>query len=449
MAILLRLLVAAGRLRHTHGRLYQFELFKNLRRSRRAAGAAGRRVRVSRTVVLLGLTSMFTDISSEMVAAILPLYLVFGVGLSPVQFGVVDGLYQGITAPARLLSGVLGDRWRRHKEVATAGYGLSTLTRLAMPLAGGSLPALTGVVMADRVGKGIRTAPRDAMISLSSTPANLATSFSVHRALDTLGALLGPLVAFGILALAPRGYDAVFVASFCFGVIGVAILWLFVDNRHAGAAPQAADPAWERPTLREAAALLGRRRFRTLVAIGGGLALVTVSDGFVYLLLQRRVDFDETLLPLLYIGTALAYMLLAVPTGHLADRIGRARVFLGGYVMLLLVYVVLLAPDAGLAQVLVCLALFGAYYAATDGVLMALASTLVPRNLLGTGLALLVTATSLGRLVSAVAFGALWTWSAPETAIAAFAAGLVVAVLLAAVAFVRTRGDAGGAPAAA
>jgi MFS family permease len=440
--------------------LYQFELFKNLRRSRRAAGATGRRARVSRTVLLLGLTSMFTDISSEMVAAILPLYLVFGVGLSPVQFGVVDGLYQGITAPARLLSGVLGDRWRRHKEVATAGYGLSTLTRLAMPLAGSSVPALTGVVMADRVGKGIRTAPRDAMISLSSTPESLATSFSVHRALDTLGALLGPLVAFGILALAPRGYDAVFVASFCFGLIGVAILWLFVDNRHGAPPPpppaqtaadafEHADPAWERPTLREAAALLGRRRFRTLVAIGGGLALVTVSDGFVYLLLQRRVDFDETLLPLLYIGTALAYMLLAVPTGHLADRIGRARVFLGGYVMLLLVYIVLLAPDAGLVQVLLCLALFGAYYAATDGVLMALASTLVPRNLLGTGLALLVTATSLGRLVSAVAFGALWTWSAPETAIAAFAAGLVVAVLLAAVAFVRTRGDAGGGPVAA
>lgn len=139
--------------------MYQFDLFKTLRKRRRpATGRAG--MRVSRTVVLLGLTSMFTDISSEMVAAILPLYLVFGVGLSPVQFGVVDGLYQGVTAPVRLLSGILGDRWRRHKEVATAGYGLSTLTRLAMPLAGGSVPALTGVVTADRVGKGIRTAPR-------------------------------------------------------------------------------------------------------------------------------------------------------------------------------------------------------------------------------------------------------------------------------------------------
>lgn len=432
--------------------MYQFDLFQTLRKRRRVPGARPPRARVSRTVVLLGLTSMFTDISSEMVAAILPLYLVFGVGLSPVQYGIVDGLYQGVTAPIRLLSGVLGDRWRRHKEVAAAGYGLSTLTRLAMPLAGNAVTALTAVVMADRVGKGIRTAPRDAMISLNSTAANLATSFSVHRALDTFGAMLGPLVAFAILALAPRSYDAVFVVSFCFGVIGFAILWLFVEDRRGEPpdvpveAPAAADvpvaePAWERPTWRETVALLGRRRFRVLVAVGAGLALVTVSDGFVYLLLQRRLDFDENLLPLLYIGTALAYMLLAIPTGYVADRFGRARVFVAGYVMLLLVYLLLLAPAAGIAQLAGCLLLFGAYYAATDGVLMAIASSLLPARLLGTGLAVLVTATSLARLVSAVVFGALWAWVAPDTAIAVFAGGLVVAVIVAALTLVRTRRD--------
>jgi MFS family permease len=391
---------------------------------------------------------MFTDVSSEMVSAILPLYLVFGVGLSPLQFGVVDGLYQGVAAPVRLLSGVIGDRWRRHKEVAVAGYGLSTLTRLAMPLAGSAVAALTAVVMADRVGKGIRTAPRDAMISLSSTPENLATSFSVHRALDTLGAMIGPLLAFVILALAPRAYDAVFVVSFCFGVVGLAILWLFVENRSAAAAPPAArdveasaaiaHAAVQRPSLRDAAALLGRGRFRVLVVIGAGLAVVTVSDGFVYLLLQRRLEFDANLLPLLYIGTALSYMLLAIPTGYVADRLGRARVFVAGYVMLLLVYGLLLAPGAGTLQLVACLALFGAYYAATDGVLMAIAGSLLPQSLLGTGLALLVTATSLGRLVAAVAFGALWSWAAPETAIAVFATGLALAIVAAAVTFART-----------
>jgi MFS family permease len=430
--------------------LYQFEFLQTLRRRRRGAAPGGRRPRVSRTVVLLGLTSMFTDISSEMVAAILPLYLVFGVGLSPVQFGVVDGLYQGVTAPVRLLSGVLGDRWRRHKEIAVAGYGLSTLTRLAMPLAGNAIGALTAVVMADRVGKGIRTAPRDAMISLSSTPQNLATSFSVHRALDTLGAMLGPLVAFLILALAPRAYDAVFVVSFCFGVVGVAILWLFVESRRDDRVPPVPDPQTatdelqglgERPSLRDAARMLGRGRFRVLVAIGTGLALVTVSDGFVYLLLQRRLDFDENLLPLLYIGTALSYMLLAIPTGYVADRIGRPRVFVAGYAMLLLVYGLLLVPDAGTPLLVACLLLFGAYYAATDGILMAIAGSLLPKGLIGTGLALLVTATSLARLVSAVAFGALWSWAAPETAIVVFATGLALAIVVATVTFARTRSD--------
>ena len=345
----------------------------------------------------------------------------------------------------RLLSGMLGDRWRRHKEVAVAGYGLSTLTRLAMPLAGNAVTALTAVVMADRIGKGIRTAPRDALISLNSTPENMATSFSVHRALDTLGAMLGPLVAFAVLALAPRAYDAVFVVSFCFGLVGLAILWLFVERRRgdppalAASGDEAAtvEPALDRPSPRDAVALLGPGRFRVLVAIGAGLALVTVSDGFVYLLLQRRLNFDENLLPLLYVGTALAYMLLALPTGYVADRVGRGRVFVAGYVMLLLVYGLLLAPGAGTLQLVACLLVFGAYYAATDGILMAIAGSLLPRALLGTGLALLVTATSLGRLVSAVAFGALWTWAAPETAIAVFAVALTLAIAGASLAFAR------------
>jgi len=393
--------------------------------------------RVSRTVVLLGLTSMFTDISSEMVAAILPLYLVFGLGLSPLAFGVVDGLYQGVAALVRVASGVIGDRWRRHKEVAAVGYAISAVSRLAMPLVGGAWTALGAVVMADRTGKGIRTAPRDAMISLSSPPDGLATAFGVHRALDTAGAMLGPLVAFGILALAPRGYDAVFVASFCFALIGLAILWLFVENPPAQPEPA---PAAPRPTLRGAAGLLGERRFRRLVLVGTALSVATVTDAFVYLSLQDALDFEVTLLPLLYIGTALVYMLAAVPIGRLADRIGRAKVYVGGYVVLLALYGMLLAPASGAAQIVACLLLLGIYYAATEGVLMALASTQLPPGLRGTGLSVLVTGTSLGRLGSAIAFGALWAASGTATALAVFAVVLALTTAGAAIALRRTEG---------
>lgn len=380
--------------------------------------------------MLLGLTSMFTDISSEMVAAILPLYLLFGLGLSPLQFGVVDGLYQGVAALVRVASGVIGDRRGRHKEVAIVGYGLSAITRVAMPLVGSAWTALGLIVMADRTGKGIRTAPRDAMISLSAPREELATAFGVHRALDTAGAMLGPLVAFGILALAPRSYDAVFVASFCFALIGLAILWLLVDDpgrRQARAAKAAREPA---PTFRGAAKLLAAPGFRRLAIAGAALSLATVTDAFVYLSLQDRIGFDVTLLPLLYIGTALVYMCAAVPIGRLADRAGRARVYLAGYVVLLAVYVVLLAPGAGTGQLVVCLVLLGIYYAATEGVLMALATTHLPETMRGTGLSVMVTGTSLGKLFSAIAFGALWAASGPSTALAVFGGALVVAIVV-------------------
>ena len=428
--------------------MYQVQNAKSLLGQRRGRRPRGRRV--SRTVVLLGLTSMFTDISSEMVVAILPLYLVFGLGLSPVQFGFVDGLYQGVSALVRIAAGVVGDRWRRHKEVAAAGYGLSALTRLALPLVGGAWTAIGAVVMVDRIGKGIRTAPRDAMIALSSKHDDLAAAFGVHRSLDTAGAMLGPLVAFGILALAPGGYDAVFVASFCFALIGLAILWLFVDRNPRADAGEGTEPAPPQPperppSLRDALALLGRGRFRLLVLVGTGLALATVSDAFVYLSLQQRLSFEVALLPLLYIGTALVFMVLAVPAGLLADRLGRLRVFLAGHVLLVLLYLMLLLPVAGASQAVAATILLGAYYAATDGVLMALASTLLPASMQATGLAVIVTGTSVGRLLSAIAFGALWTWTGTDVALIAFAATLAVAVTVAALLPI---GDRGGGDAA-
>lgn len=389
----------------------------------------GRRVgpKVARNVVLLGLVSMFTDVSSEMVATILPLYLVYTLGFSPLQFGIVDGLQQGAAAIVRVAGGFAADRTRRHKEVAVAGYGLSAFARLGL-LFTQSLQALSAIVFLDRTGKGIRTAPRDALISLSSDRDSLGVAFGVHRALDTAGAMIGPLIAFGLLWLNPGDFDAVFVVSFCAGLVGLALLVLFVENRPVPVADAA------HVSLRSAVRLLGRRRFATLTVVGGALAVFTVSDGFLFLALQRHLDFEERLLPLLFVGTAAAFMLLAIPVGRLADRVGRGRVFLAGYIPLLAAYSLLLLPGFGSAEIPLYLLLLGLYYAATDGVLMALASATLPAALRGSGLALLVTGTSLGRLLASVVFGTIWTWQDVETAIAAFAVGLVVAMALAAAA---------------
>ena len=390
-------------------------------------------LRVGRNVILLGLVSLFTDVSSEMVATILPLYLVYTLGLSPTQFGVVDGLYQGSAALVRVAAGFTGDRLRRHKEVAGVGYLLSALVK-PLFLAAGSASAVGGLVLADRIGKGIRTAPRDALISLSAPRAELGTAFGVHRALDTTGAMLGPLVAFVLLALAPRAYDAVFVVSFFVALVGLAILFLFVER------PVDAEPLERQDvSVRGAAMLLGARHFRTLVVVAAVLGLTTISDGFLYLNLQRRLDFDPAFFPLLYVGTALVYMLLAIPVGRLADRVGRLRVFVAGYGVLLAAYLALLLPTVGPAQALPYLLLLGCYYAATDGVLMAIASSYLPPSLRGSGLALLVTATSLARLLSSVVFGIVWASLGVNVAVVLFSAALLAALTLSAAALRRMR----------
>ena len=398
--------------------MYQVANLRELLRLR------GRRIRVGRNVVLLGLVSFFTDISSEMVAAILPLYLVYTLGFSPLQFGVVDGVQQGAAAIVRVLGGFLADRTRRHKEVAGLGYGISAFSRLGLLFAN-SVQALGGIVFLDRTGKGIRTAPRDALISLSTERDQLATAFGVHRSLDTAGAMLGPLIAFSLLTITPGDFDVIFVVSFCAALVGLGLLVLFVENRPVLA------PEDSPVSVVAAARLLGTPRFRVLVAVAGALGLVTISDGFLFIALQRRIDFEPRLLPLLFVGTALAYMLLAIPVGRVADRFGRGRTFVGGYLPLLAAYGLLLLPAGPSAEIPVYLVLLGLYYAATDGVLMALASATLPPPLRGSGLALLVTSTSLGRLLASIFFGMIWTWYDVETAIAVFAIALCTAIVLA------------------
>ena len=410
--------------------MYQLENVTTLFRAARV----GRRLHVGRNVLLLGAVSFFTDISSEMVATVLPLYLIYTLGLSPVQFGVIDGVYQGSTAIVRLAGGVFADRWRRYKEVAAFGYGLSAICRPALVVVGGAWGALTAVLLLDRTGKGLRTAPRDALISLSTPPQNLGAAFGVHRSLDTAGALVGPLLAFAILALAPGAFDAVFVVSFSFALIGLGVLVLFVENR-TGIEPETERELLRRPSFRSGLRLAIEPGFRRVVVLASGLALATISDGFVYLLLQRRVDFDPTYLPLLFVGTATAFMLLAVPVGSLADRVGRGKVFLAGYAILVVIYFSLLLPALGVIGLAIILVALGAYYAATDGVLMALVSTTLPAEVRASGLAVLVTGTSLARLLASVAFGALWSAYSAETAVATFAVALAIAAVAAMLSF--------------
>ena len=411
--------------------MYQVEAWSALRRARRDAGGGFLWLHVRRNVWALGFTSLFTDVSSEMVATVLPVYLVLYLGLTPFQFGIVDGLYHGVTALLRLASGVAVDRGGRCKEIALAGYGASAVSRLALLAAGASWPLIAGVVAFDRAAKGARTVPRDVLISLSSRPDGLATAFGVHRALDSAGAMLGPLIALAILAALPNAFDVVFVASFSVAVVGLGVLLLFVTNAERPPAPAPA-PASATP-LAAGRRILEVPGLLRLTVAATMLGAATVSDGFLYLLLQREAGFNPGLFPLLYVGTSGCYLALAVPAGGLADRIGRQRAFLAGYGLLAAAYAATMQSGIGLPGVAACLLLLGAHYALTDGVLMAFASGRLPPQRRGRGLALLTTAGSLARLLASVVFGALWTRYGAATAVPVFLIALVAAMAVAAV----------------
>ncbi|MFE5805834.1 MFS transporter [Streptomyces sp. NPDC056491] len=379
------------------------------------------------TVFALGLVSLVTDVSAEMVTAVLPLYLMAGLGMSPLAFGALDGLHQGATAVLRLAGGRIADRTRRRKLVAGTGYALSAACKAALLFV--ATPwSVAAVLAADRTGKGLRTAPRDALISLSVPPGEQGRAFGVHRALDTAGALLGPLAAFGILWVAVDGYEAVFTVSCCIAVLGVLLLALFVREAPAPA------PAPARPPLRPVRTLLRLPGLRRLCLTAAALGLFTVGDAFLYLLLQRRLELSAAFFPLLPVGTAAVFLLAALPVGRLADRLGRRRVFLCGHVLLLGSCLLLLAPvPAGALLVVGVLAPLGLFYAATDGVLMAAAGPLLPAELRTTGLAVLQTAQALARFAGSLLFGAAWTLWGPGRALGLAAAGLLLSLAAVAV----------------
>jgi MFS family permease len=323
---------------------------------------------------------------------------------------------------------------RDHKLIAGLGYGLSALCKPLLLFAQ-SLGPLGVVLALERTGKGLRTSPRDALISLSTPAESRGRAFGVHRAMDTTGAVLGPVAAFLILRAAVDGYHAVFGVSACVAVLGVLVLVLFVPGKRqlqAEGLSGVADAPGRKPVnLREAAALLRLPRLRALTGCAVLLGLTTVSDAFVYLLLQHRAHIGEEWFPLLPLGTSAVFLLLAVPAGVIADRIGRRIVFLAGHAGLLAGYALLLWAPATPALAYLVLALHGTFYAATDGVLPAAVADVVPEELRGSGLALVGTGQALARFCCSLAFGAAWTVWGDTRALSGAAVGLLLCAVVA------------------
>ncbi|HEU5331839.1 MAG TPA: MFS transporter [Actinocrinis sp.] len=382
------------------------------------------RLRVPRNVLALGLVSLLTDVSAEMITSVVGYYLLVYLQVSTVTVGFLDGVYSAVPVLLSIVAAYLADRYQRRKLLAGLGYGLSAVSKLGFPLVGRSVGGLGLVQGSDRLGKGLRTAPRDALISLSSPGPIQGRAFGVHRMMDTIGAFLGPLIAVVALSMsvAATAFDAVFVVSFCIATIGLLALMLLVtDHREPLAKPGAV-------SLRSGLRLLADRPFRRLCLAAALLAAAWISDTFVYLVLQQRLQLTAVGYALLAVCTSGSYLLLAIPLGRIADRIGRRRVFLGGYVALLAVYLLLAGPVSGLPLLVIALPIHGLFYAMTDGVLMAHAGPVLPRHLRTAGLAVLQSARALGAFCASLAFGFAWEAVGARTVVYYFAAALALAL---------------------
>lgn len=389
------------------------------------------RAKVSAIIYFIGLTSLMTDISSEMVASVLPIYLFTVLRLSPFEFGLIDGLYNGSTAIVRLAAAYLSDRTQQHKTIAFIGYLLSALSKCGLLVAGvAGWASVAAVILVDRVGKGIRTAPRDALIAENATADNIGAAFGVHRALDAAGALIGPLLATGMLLWLPKRFDYVFMLSLSFALFGLLILGLCVRAKREHAETSRPDsPAASFITIDAAIKSFRTPGFLLLTGASAVLSFFTLTDNMIYIGLQQRLAFPPAYVPLLFVATAAVFMCMAIPAGKLADRFGHLRVFLLGYLMLAVVYALFaVLPTLGGFDIAVYVILLGVFYAATDGVLVALAVKQLPPHVRATGIACISTVSAIGRMGSSFLFGWLWERQDQAQAVGIFSIGMLLAL---------------------
>ena len=400
------------------------------RTARRISEVRSTREKVPFTVKILGTVSLLTDVSSEMLVAVVGYYLLNVLHQTPTAIGFLDGLYNGVPALLAIPAAYLADRWQRRKLLAGLGYGASAATKLGFPLVGPSFGGLSTLLSADRFGKGMRSAPRDALISLSTPPAIMGRSFGVHRMLDNVGAALGPLIASAVLVWTTKlggereAFDALFIIAFCIAAIGLVVFCLYVTDHR--------EELRERSLVSVGAAfgLLKQAWFlRTGIAVML-LGLAWVSDTFVYLTLAHRMQLSASQYALLATGTMATFVVLAIPVGRLADRVGRWKVFVAGHLLLVIAYALLATkvPDAVL--LVSALVLPGVAYAATDGVLMAYCGPRIPTALRTSGLAVMQSIGAIAGFVSSLAFGTAWSHSDPRTVMLWFAGAMAMAITI-------------------
>ena len=379
---------------------------------------------ITRNVIVLGLVSFFTDVSSEMIVPVRILFLV-GVLRTPLPVaGLIEGVAESTASLLKIVAGRMADRVTHRKPLILFGYSTSNLAKPILALAN-SWPLALLLIFVDRVGKGVRGSPRDAMMADSTEKRYMGKAFGFHRSMDTLGAAVGPLFAYVILLLTSNDLRAVFGWTALPGVLSILVILIFLREKKkpAGAVEEAVEAAPAKPRVSVPARQLGVP-FWMFTATATVFALGNSSDAFIFL---RTAGLEQSvmLVPLIYFGYNIVYALLATPLGALSDRWGRLPVLLSGYAAFGLVYAGwALATQAWNAWLLFLV--YGVYAAATEGVAKAFVTDLVPKQARGSAMGWFNGLTGFAALPANLVGGWLWSAAGPS---ATFVFGAWVAAI--------------------
>jgi MFS family permease len=369
------------------------------------------------SVWTLGLVSLLMDVSSEMIHALLPLYLVTVLGTSVLIVGVIEGIAEATTSIVKIFSGALSDRLGKRKLLAALGYGLAAFTKPVFPLA----TSIAWIVVArfvDRIGKGIRGAPRDALIADLTAAEMRGAAFGLRQSLDTVGAAIGPVLAIAFMALTASDFATVFWIAVVPAFMSFALIVFCVPEPDRPAAKPVGAPLSLAELQRLGAA------YWLVVAFATVFALARFSEAFL-LLRAQSVGLSLMLAPTVMLVMNVVYALAAWPAGVLSDRIGRYGVLATGLLVLVLADIVL-AFGSTIFAIGIAAALWGLHMGATQGLLASLVADTAPADLRGTAFGMFNLVTGIATLIASIVAGAMWDAVGPA---ATFVAGAIFSAI--------------------
>jgi MFS family permease len=385
-------------------------------------------------VWVLGFVSMLMDISSEMIHALLPVYMVTALGTSALAVGVIEGIAEATAAVTKIFSGAISDRLGKRKGLAVLGYGMAAFTKPVFPLAP-NLAWLVAARFVDRIGKGVRGAPRDALVADLSPPEVRGASFGLRQSLDTIGAFVGPLAAIVLMLWTANSFQTVFWIAVIPGFLAFGLIAFAVRDPDRPAGLRIV----KSPLSRAELGRLGLD-YWWVVVIAAVFALARFSEAFL-ILRAGAAGLPIALVPAVMVLMNIVYALAAYPAGILSDRVDRRTLLVAGLVVLVAADVVL-AFAGTVAGVAVGVALWGLHMGLTQGLLATLVADTAPAELRGTAYGMFNLATGIALLAASVIAGALWDVIGPRgtfLAGATFAATAAVGLLV-----LRRHGNAGG-----